>query len=59
VRWDGSALSLQSVSPVTGFVADVEDTSATRVRVRFESDDDDDSRIEVRVSGGQVLVDID
>ena len=58
VSWNGSALSLQSVSPASGFVSDVEDSSAARVRVRFEGADDD-SRIEVRVADGQVLVDID
>lgn len=58
VTWGGSTLSLVSVAPANGFVAEVEQSSATRVRVRFESDAVD-SRIEVRVDGGQVSVDID
>lgn len=58
VNWNGTALSLQAVSPAAGFVADVEDSSATRIRVRFRSDDGD-SRIEVRVVDGQLLVDVD
>lgn len=52
VRWDGSVLDLVSVSPLEGFVSEIEDESATRVRVRFRGDDD--SRIEVRVDGGKV-----
>lgn len=58
VTWSGSAFTLQAVSPAPGFVADVEDSSAARVRVRFEGADDD-SRIEVRVADGRLSVDID
>jgi len=51
VNWNGSTLTLQAVSPASGFVGEVEESSATRVRVRFEGADAD-SRIEVRVDGG-------
>lgn len=54
VNWDGSALTLQSVAPAAGFVADVETSEATRVRVRFEGSDAE-SRIEVRITGGQLV----
>lgn len=52
VDWSGSALSLQSVAPRPGFDAEIEDESATRIRVRFRGDDD--SRIEVRARDGKV-----
>lgn len=58
VTWSGSAFVLQAVSPEVGFVAEVEDATATRVRVRFEGVDAD-SRIEVRVADGRLDVDID
>lgn len=57
VSWTGATFALQAVSPAPGFVADVEESSATRVRVRFEGPDAD-SRIEIRVAGGQLVVDI-
>ena len=57
MSWDGSALTLQSVAPAAGFVAEVETNTATRVRVRFESTDAE-SRIEVRISGGQLIENI-
>lgn len=53
VRWDGSALTLVSVDPADGYTAEIEDQSATRVRVRFRGDDGD-SRIEIRVRDGVV-----
>lgn len=58
VTWSGSAFVLQAVSPEVGFVAEVEDATATRVLVRFEGVDAD-SRIEVRVADGRLVVDID
>lgn len=64
VSWNGSALTLQSVAAKPGYVAEIEDQTATRIRVDFEADDDDnddapDSRIEVRVDDGRLRVDID
>ncbi len=53
VRWDGSALSLIGVTPNAGYDPEIEDQSASRIRVRFRGDDDD-ARIEVRASDGQV-----
>lgn len=53
VNWNGTALSLLSVSPAAGFSAEIKDQSATRIRVDFD-DGDDDSRIEVRADGGIV-----
>mgnify|MGYP001119357185 CR=1 FL=1 len=53
VRWDGSALSLISVTPNAGYDSEIEDQSASRIRVRFRGDDDD-ARIEVRADDGQV-----
>lgn len=52
VSWNGSALSLDAVTPAAGYTAEVEDQSADRVRVRFEGDGD--SRIEIRVEDGEV-----
>ena len=57
IRWDGSALSLQAVDPVAGFDAEIEDQSASRIRVRFRSDDED-SRVDVRARDGKVSVDV-
>jgi len=53
VNWNGSALSLVSISPATGFESEIEDNTAVRVRVRFRSDSSD-SRIEVRFKNNQV-----
>jgi hypothetical protein len=52
VSWNGTALSLDAVTPAPGYSAEVEDQRADRVRVRFEGDDD--SRIEIRVEDGEV-----
>lgn len=52
VSWNGSALSLDAVTPAAGYTAEVEDQSADRVRVRFEGAGD--SRIEIRVEDGEV-----
>ena len=54
VGWDGSALSLQGVSPAVGFDADVEDDQADRIRVRFQGDDGD-FRIEIRLENGELV----
>lgn len=58
VSWTGATFALQAVSPAPGFVADVEDSSATRIRVRFEGPDAD-SRIEVHIADGQLVVAVD
>lgn len=58
VDWNGSSLSLLSVAPQAGFVAEIEDQSSTRIRVRFRSEGDD-SRIEVRAQDGQVQHTVD
>jgi hypothetical protein len=57
VTWNGSSLSLTAATPAPGHVAEVEDSGNTRVRVRFSGPEE--SRIEVRVEGGEVRVDID
>jgi hypothetical protein len=57
VVWDGSALDLTAVNPAAGHEAEVEDDSASRVRVRFRGPAE--SRIEVRVENGTPVVDID
>ena len=57
VVWDGSALDLTAVNPAAGHEAEVEDDSASRVRVRFRGPAE--SRIEVRVENGGPVVDID
>lgn len=53
VNWNGSALSLVSTAPNSGFEAEIEDQAADRIRVRFRSDNDD-ARIDVRARDGQV-----
>ncbi len=53
VNWNGTALILVSTNPATGYVTEIEDQSAERIRVRFRSDSND-SRIEVRVRDGHV-----
>lgn len=53
VDWNGAALTLLSTDPAAGYVAEIEDRSAGRIRVRFRSDGND-SRIEVRVRDGHV-----
>ena len=52
VSWNGSALSLDAVTPAEGYSAEIEDQRADRVRVRFEGAGD--SRIEIRVEDGEV-----
>ena len=54
MNWNGSAFTLQSVAPAAGFVAEVEVSTDTRVRVRFEGSDAE-SRIEVRITGSDVV----
>ncbi|HEX4982342.1 MAG TPA: hypothetical protein VFV63_11610 [Ilumatobacteraceae bacterium] len=54
VRWDGTALSLQGVSPAPGFDWEVEDERADRIRVRFEGGDDE-FRIEIRLEDGDIV----
>lgn len=53
VNWNGTALSLVSSAPATGYATEIEDQSADRIRVRFRSDSND-TRIEVRVRDGHV-----
>jgi hypothetical protein len=57
VSWDGSALSLDAVNPAAGHQAEIEDDTATRVRVRFRGPDE--SRIEIRFENGQITERID
>ena len=57
MTWNGSALSLDAVNPADGHTAEIEDETATRVRVRFRGPAE--SRIEVRVENGQVTERID
>jgi cytoskeletal protein RodZ len=52
VNWNGLALSLVSVDATTGYQSEIEDQSASRIRVRFRGDTD--VRIEVRVRDGRV-----
>lgn len=54
VSWNGSALSLLAVAPAEGFQSEIEDNQSLRIRVRFRGDDGD-SRIEVRVSNGELI----
>jgi hypothetical protein len=58
VTWSGTAFTLNSVSPVSGFGAEIEHQSWDRVRVDFDSDDHD-ARIEVRINDGHLRVRID
>jgi hypothetical protein len=58
VTWNGAAFTLNSVSPATGFHAEIEDQAWDRVRVDFEGDGVD-ARIEVRINDGQLRVRID
>jgi hypothetical protein len=62
VTWNGSSLSLDTINPAPGFVAEIEDGGGSRVRVDFESNSGsggDDARIEVRVDGGRLEVRVD
>lgn len=54
VSWNGSALSLLAVAPAEGFQSEIEDNQSLRIRVRFRGNDGD-SRIEVRVSNGELI----
>ena len=55
VNWNGSLFSLLNVEPASGYQSEIEDNSATRIRVRFRSDSGD-ARIEVRVNNGELIV---
>ena len=57
VSWNGSALSLDAVNPAAGHTAEIEDNTATRIRVRFRGPAE--SRIEMRFENGQVTERID
>ena len=57
VSWSGTALSLDAVNPAAGETSEIEDNSATRIRVRFRGTED--ARIEVRYENGQVTERID
>jgi hypothetical protein len=62
VTWNGSSLSLDAINPNAGFVGEVHDATASRVRVDFESNGGsggDDARIEVRVEDGRVEARVD
>jgi hypothetical protein len=62
VTWNGSAFSLDAVSPAPGFVAEIDDGGGDRVRVEFEAEGDGSGhspRIEVRVNDGRLEVRID
>ena len=60
MTWNGSSLSLDAISPATGFVAEIKDGGGDRVRVEFERRRrGDDARIEVRVEDGQLEVRVD
>ena len=58
VTWTGTALSIDSISPLPGIRAEIEDNSWDKVRVDFEGDGHE-SRIEVRIDDGQLRVRID
>lgn len=53
VNWNGTALTLISTAPGSGYETEIEVESADRIRVRFRSDNAD-SRIEVRAQDGHV-----
>lgn len=53
VTWNGSALSLDAVSPSAGFQAEIDDQASDRVRVEFDNGDAD-WRIEVRFEDGSI-----
>jgi hypothetical protein len=57
VTWNGTALSLDAVNPAAGETSEIEDNTATRVRVRFRGAID--SRIEIRYENGEVTRQID
>ena len=57
MTWNGSALTLDAVNPTDGHTAEIEDETATRIRVRFHGPAE--SRIEVRIENGQVTERID
>jgi hypothetical protein len=57
VTWNGTALSLDAVSPAPGFQAEIDDQAWDRVRVEFENDDSD-WRIEIRFNDGAIREEI-
>ena len=57
VTWSGSDLALVSVDPAAEHTAEIEDDSATRIRVRFRGPAE--SRIEIRYEDGQLTERID
>jgi hypothetical protein len=58
VSWSGTSFSLVSISPASGYTADIKDNAWDRIRVEFENDDND-YRIEVRLNDGSIRVRID
>ena len=57
VTWDGTALSLGAVDPGADETVEVEDNTATRIRIRFHGPAE--SRIEIRFENGEVTERID
>ena len=57
MTWDGTALSLGAVDPGADETVEVEDNTATRIRIRFHGPAE--SRIEIRFENGEVTERID
>ena len=57
MTWDGTALSLGAVDPGADETVEVEDNTATRIRIRFHGPAE--SRIEIRYENGQITERID
>ena len=57
MTWDGTALSLGAVNAAADETVEVEDNTATRIRIRFHGPAE--SRIEIRFENGQVTERID
>ena len=57
VTWDGTALSLGAVNPAADATVEVEDNTASRIRIRFHGAAE--SRIEIRYENGQITERID
>lgn len=53
VSWNGSALSLLTVSPSAGATAEIQDQETLKIRVLFVGGDE--SRIEIRVNNGELI----
>ena len=53
VNWNGSALSLLTVSPIAGATAEIQDQETLKIRVLFVGGDE--SRIEIRVNNGELI----